>query len=975
MVEKLVKMRKPSGEITNVPEGQVWRFKTRYHYTPVSEGKKSSSTSRRSGGGGSSSSSKKETKKEKYYYITPGSYEGVYGMITETPKAETGGWKRVTKEEYERHIQKGKEYWESKSKEQLEKRISKGDTKALKEWEEKYGSPKVTDVVITKDPKTGKEVEIPVAKTSYGTYIYQLPGSEKPKELKPGIGKLECYALGEIAREYHKSVLGKSPSYAVSFGSVKRENYEKYQIAKEYSEIKEGKKSVWVTPDDKLIISGTKPPGGLSEKGAKELGFRKLKPEEVELKEGKIIASIPVKTKSTITKPIEPSKSIIGATSILGTGSILLGTGGLTGGQFTRPPRESELSPFAKKVYEEQQRIFELQKGQKEAELYLKGKKKWEKASLLEKIALAPPIIAEKGYKIAGQGISKLLGMKRAFPEKPFFIGIGERAVAGEEAIKKGESLYFTGFKKAVKTATSPETPLGTLVTMMPLGAGFRAFSLTKTGATVLSSKAGKIALAGATTIYGGSVAYELGEKYKQGKLEEVPEVVLRTATQIGAVSAGAKTISAKYVYKPIGEPMITGKPTKTGMRYRIWRMLKNEEGKIKEEVYEVKVTKKGTYTTRKIYDNKPMNKVISQGVIAEEGRVTKFGKLTKSEIAVTGGLEIFEYPPKKITISETLTESVRMKKTPETFFKVKTRYVDISKEGGKIMKTKPTEITAKGLIGVEPKGIPKEPLYAITKKVGGTETSTLYSTLGEPLVTITRTRMVKPAPTIVGASPVVGLERITQKPKKVIGIKESVKAKEKELKKPKIFVLPLISSLKPMSETKEKLKKKLKKKSPSEIPVKLPLKIPVKEKLKEKITESVRIKPRVKAITPKQSQIRSPRLVQLISERGLGKIERVTKPVVGLKFGEEQIRRRKPMEIPTLSFLYRTKLTTRTTPPTPPLLELRPPPTKPPVSIFLPTGRFPIMRSKREERKRKILYWEVRHQIPNIVKVLRIKK
>ncbi|RLJ01793.1 MAG: hypothetical protein DRP10_03140, partial [Candidatus Aenigmatarchaeota archaeon] len=245
---------------------------------------------------------------------------------------------------------------------------------------------------------------------------------------------------------------------------------------------------------------------------------------------------------------------------------------------------------------------------------------------------------------------------------------------------------------------------------------------------------------------------------------------------------------------------------------------------------------------------------------------------------------------------------------------------------------------------------------------------------------------IIKPAPAIVGASPVVGLERIMQKPKKVIGIKESVKAKEKELKKPKIFVLPLISSLKPMSETKEKLKKKLKEKLPSEIPVKLPLKMPIKEK----ITESVKIKPRVKAITPKQSQIRSPRLVQLISERGLGKIERVTKPVVGLEVGEEQIRR-KPMEIPTLSFLYRTKLTTRTIPPpsiipelrlttrtpppTPPLLELRPPPTNPPVSIFLPTGRFPIMRSKREERKRKILYWEVHHQIPNIVKVLRIKK
>jgi len=206
------------------------------------------------------SSSSSSSSRSKYYYITPEKYEGAYGMITSRPKSEKG-WKRVSKEEYERHIQKGKEYWESKKKKELEKRISRGDKKALEEWKKKYGSPKTTDVVITKDPTTGKEVEIPVAKTSYGTYLYQLPEGKETKELKVGIGKSEGWALGEIAKEYHKSVLGKSPSYAVSYGSVKRKDYEQYNLAKEYSAIREGKKSVWVTPEDKIIVvSGTKPP-------------------------------------------------------------------------------------------------------------------------------------------------------------------------------------------------------------------------------------------------------------------------------------------------------------------------------------------------------------------------------------------------------------------------------------------------------------------------------------------------------------------------------------------------------------------------------------------------------------------------------------------------------------------------------------------------------------------------------------------
>ena len=854
-------------------------------------------------------------------------------------------------------------------------------------------SYKVTHVVTL---PSGKEV--PVAKTERGTYLYKTPSGEV-KEIKPSEKapyKTE-WVMGRIAKAYGER----------SYGWVLAEKYPEYKAAQEYVKIKKGEKEAWVTPEGELVISKGAPFGQRKEVAIKR-GYVKLSPEQVSFEKGSIVGTYE-REMPIITKPSGEAKiEKIGGkpTSILRkSGKEYEPLPSLIGGQFTRAPTEAEslqsASPLIKSAIKEQREREKKEREWQEKLEYIrlgkKARKIFEEAPIHHKIGLAASQTVWAGIPFVGLSISEKLGVAKQGTAETYYWGEMGKKLEEAEKKKKERSKEKSIFGKiAVGTSQfseeftegllSEKSIPGTFVTSVTTGVMFRGLSLAKTGAAILSSKAGKLTLAGATTIYGGSVAYELGEKYKQGKLEEVPEVVLRTAMQVGGVYAGAKMVEST-IYKPVGAPIITGKPTKTGMRYRIWRMLKNAEGKVKEEVYDVKVnTKKGTYVVRKIYDNKPVNKVIAQGKIAEEQKLVRYGKLTKSEITTARGFEISEYQKtpkypfyKKFTVFESLTEAVKMKKTPETFLTVRAKSIEVSAYPKKGLRpkplSKPIEITAKGIIGAKPKGIPKEPAYLVTTKgTWGKETSTLYSTLGEALLKVTKTPIVKPAPAIVGASPVVGLERILPKPKKVVGIKESVKAREKELKKPKIFVLPLISSLKPISEVKkERSKKKLKKKLPFEIPIELPLK-PIKEKLKEKLIGTVRVKPRIKEITPKQSQIRSPRLVQLISERGLGEIKRITKPVIGLKFGEEQIRRRKPMEIPSLSFLYKTKLKTRTTPPIPPIPEIKPPSTKP-VSIFLPTGKFPVMKGEKEGRKRKILYWEVHHHIPNIVEVLRIKK
>jgi len=963
--------------IQKIAKEALARKKKKSSAPPVSK-----PTSSRPSRHSSSSSSSSSRSSSKYYYIKPGEYEGVHGIISERAEAPSGsGWKRVSKEEYERHQTKAKEYWESKKKEELEKKISKGDKKALEEWKKKYGSPKTTEVVITKNPKTGERVEIPVAKTSYGTYLYEIGG--KVREIKPASGKREESVLGDIAKEYHKSIIGKSPDYAVSYGSVKAENYRKYQIAKEYSAIREGKKSVWVTPENKLIVSGRRPPYGMSEKVAKERGFRRVSPENVEIKEGEIIATIPVKTKSTITKPTEPSKSMVSATSILGTG-------GLTGGQFTRPPKESELSPFAKKVYEEQRKLI---KERKEREKKIREQEEKINASL-PKMS-----ITEKAFSIfAPSLVAPLFTIEKRSKEQILSYTPIKQTATPEQTIldirlQKTQERAYSYQEKKFKEWRIAETPIkkykGKRTGLEPAKYGVVEFgkgvarSIITFPETILHTpsfaiqtatnpvKAGKQIISEFTSNPAGFIGEITGtaivtEGIGKG-IKGTKGAITKKLTPEGAVASKIKTLKlAKNKYASVGEVAI--KTEEGVVKGKIKTVTVVDKYGIPRSVTEVKIPKQ---KVGKLKIKPKTYRYSSEKVMSEKYYIKNIGEIK--------GTKVIEEVEKGVYAVRNIEKKKILKPKPLTYLEKR------------VMETSPKKTTI-GAKGISMEGLSNKRFLYMTEEIREVRSikspfvfrsSKSLKSISKPSVDLagisslkpTGKKVVKPAPSIVGASPVVGLERITQKPKKVIGIKESVKSKEKELKKPKIFVLPLMSSLKPMSETKEKLKKKLKKKSPSEIPVKLPLKIPVKEKLKEKITESVRIKPKVKAIIPKQSQIRSPRLVQLISERGLGKIERVTKPVVGLKFGEEQIRRRKPMEIPTLSFLYRTKLTTRTTPPPPIIPELRPPPTKPPVSIFLPTGKFPVMRSKGEERKRKILYWEVHHQIPNIVKVLRIKK
>ena len=344
----------PGKSKATLSEVLAWARKRKKQKPGISKKQQTSRRSHRSVDSSPSSSSK-----PKHYYIKPGTYEGVHAIATTSSLPPAGsGWKKVTKEEYEEHIRRSKVYWARKRKEELEKRISKGDKAALKEWKEKYGRAKVTDIVTTKNPKTGEEVEIPVAKTSYGTYLYQLPESGETKELKPGIGKGKEWVLGQIAKEYHKSVLGKSSGLDVSFGSVRVEDYEKYRLAKEFAEIKKGKKSIWKTPQGKLIIvSGKQPPFGMSEKVAKERGYKKIQPQNVELKSGNIVV-----TESIIGKQAQAVKSKVigkGAISIVGIES------GLTGGQFTRQPKLSEMLPSTREIYK-QIAVFEERRRKEE---------------------------------------------------------------------------------------------------------------------------------------------------------------------------------------------------------------------------------------------------------------------------------------------------------------------------------------------------------------------------------------------------------------------------------------------------------------------------------------------------------------------------------------------------------------------------------------------------------------------------------
>ena len=163
-----------------------------------------------------SSSKKSSAKKteQKYYYIKPGVYTGVHAIATSRKRNLGKGWKLVSKEEYEEHVRRAKEFH-----------------KSLKSG----GGGKITykpQKILTIEEPTGEIHEIPYAKTERGTYIYQLPSGEvvELKEHDP--------------REIHKRILGKTPKYATSYGEVNIEDYPEYRKAMEYIAIRKGEKVV-----------------------------------------------------------------------------------------------------------------------------------------------------------------------------------------------------------------------------------------------------------------------------------------------------------------------------------------------------------------------------------------------------------------------------------------------------------------------------------------------------------------------------------------------------------------------------------------------------------------------------------------------------------------------------------------------------------------------------------------------------------
>jgi len=459
--EKLVKMRKPSGEITNVPAGQVWRFKKRYHYTPVSEGKKSSSSSRRSGGGGGVSRPSEPKKKISVVYIDE---KGRYSHMQEIDP----------------------EKWEQTKK--------------------KYGWKEI------------KRVE--------GRKILQ---SEVNKAISEDTGKIPLTSGGTLY--YSKAKYeGKTPEEIVEEVNKRRIEESKVTIEK----LKSGEKSVWVTPEKKLIISkGTKPPAGMSEELAKERGFRRVSPENVEIKEGKIIASIPVGISKAPKEPLKEAtpEEVVGALR----GSIKLGK--------AKKEELIELTPEEYKGYEALlTREEEAKKELKKREEELKRKKEEISREFEEMHPIAKGLVSVGvGLKnipdIAELTYLKATGQEEKWREKRAEM-LTEFKGLGKEIVEKPAK----GVPKALAetfTEGAGQLPLyaglGRLVTPVVGGVMAKATQIgVKTGATAKG------------VVYGlGAVAVtvplvDVTMEAIQGNMQNVVRKSAQYGTELGAFTLGA---------------------------------------------------------------------------------------------------------------------------------------------------------------------------------------------------------------------------------------------------------------------------------------------------------------------------------------------------------------------------------------------------------------------------------------------------
>ncbi|RLF02483.1 MAG: hypothetical protein DRJ64_09280, partial [Thermoprotei archaeon] len=253
----------------------------------------------------------------KYYYIKPGTYEGAHAIATTSSYAPRGkGWKKVSEKEYKKHLKEAKSYWKKK------KRSGGGGGGGGGAPAPKPEPKKVSVVVVSKKgdyetfqnitPERLKELE-----TKYGYTVVKkvegraIKGSEVNKAISEDIGKIPLKGGGTMYYSKAKAA-GKTPEQIVEEYNIRRLEESKVTMGK----LESGEKSVWLTPEGKLVISkGTSPPFGMREEVAKERGYRRISPENIEIKENKIIATVPVGiSKAPATKPEKASpEELIGA--------------------------------------------------------------------------------------------------------------------------------------------------------------------------------------------------------------------------------------------------------------------------------------------------------------------------------------------------------------------------------------------------------------------------------------------------------------------------------------------------------------------------------------------------------------------------------------------------------------------------------------------------------------------------------------
>jgi len=352
--------------------------------------------------------------------------------------------------------------------------------------------------------------------------------SEVNKAISEDTGKIPLVGGGTLY--YSKAKYeGKTPEEIVEEVNIKRAEESKVTIEK----LKSGEKSVWVTPENKIIISGRHPPGGMSEKTAEERGFRRVSPENVEIKEGKIIASVPVGISKAPKEPLKEAtpEEVVGALR----GSIKLGK--------AKKEELIELTPEEYKGYEALlTREEEAKKELKKKEEELKRKKEEISREFEEMHPIAKGLVSVAvGFKnipdIAELTYLKATGQEEKWREKRAEM-LTEFKGLGKEIVEKPTK----GVPKALAetfTEGASQLPLyaglGKVVTPVVGGVMAKATQIgVKTGATAKG------------VVYGlGAVAVtvplvDVTMEAIQGNMQNVVRKSAQYGTELGAFTLGA---------------------------------------------------------------------------------------------------------------------------------------------------------------------------------------------------------------------------------------------------------------------------------------------------------------------------------------------------------------------------------------------------------------------------------------------------